>query len=324
MILITGSAGYIGSEICKKLDELEIDYVGIDNLKYSNKNNIYDKKKFIKTCISNKSTINKILRKKKIQTVIHCAAYAYVLDAESKKKYYIENNVIKTKKFINYTIENQIDNFIFLSSSNIYSENDKLSIFKETDIKKPKNLYGKTKLYIENFLINKKNKYKNITILRLFNIIGLTKEFTPLNKNNFKYQRFLFKIFYQIKNNKPINLKFFKNKNSDKKKFPERDFLDIRDLVDLIGLISKKTNIKKSLNIYNVGRGKSQSLKEIIKYIKLYSKKKKLIINYSKLHEKEYFFTKSSIKKIKKKFSWSPKISIKKSILSYYKYLLIK
>ena len=42
MILITGSAGYIGSEICKKLDELEIDYVGIDNLKYSNKNNIYD------------------------------------------------------------------------------------------------------------------------------------------------------------------------------------------------------------------------------------------------------------------------------------------
>ena len=52
----------------KKFDVLIIDYVDIDNLKYSNKNNIYDKKKFIKTCISNKSNINKIL--KKIQTQI--------------------------------------------------------------------------------------------------------------------------------------------------------------------------------------------------------------------------------------------------------------
>ncbi len=121
MILITGCAGYIGSEICKKFEELKINYVGIDNLKYSNKYNIYNKKKFIKTCISSKNIINKVLKEKKIQTIIHCAAYAYVLDAEKNKKYYFNNNIKTTQKFINYSIKNKIDNFIFLSSSNVYS-----------------------------------------------------------------------------------------------------------------------------------------------------------------------------------------------------------
>lgn len=323
MILITGCAGYIGSEICKKFEELKINYVGIDNLKYSNKYNIYNKKKFIKTCISSKNIINKVLKEKKIQTIIHCAAYAYVLDAEKNKKYYFNNNIKKTKKFINYSIKNKIDNFIFLSSSNVYSEKNKLSIFEETDEKKPKNYYGKTKLNIENFLINKKNKFKNITILRLFNIIGLTKRFMPYNKNNFRYQRILFKIFNHIKKKKPISINFFKKKNFDKKIFPKRDFLDIRDLTSLISAISKKKINKRGLKIYNVGKGKSQSLIKIVEYIKLHSKKK-LLLRFNELHKKEYFFTMSSIKKIKKDFKWKPKISLKKSVLSYYKHLLIK
>jgi UDP-glucose 4-epimerase len=323
MILITGSAGYIGSEICKKFEELKINYIGIDNLKYSNEYNIHNKKKFIKTCFSNDKIINKILKEKKIQTIIHCAAYAYVLDAEKNKKYYFNNNIKKTKKFIEYSIKNKIDNFIFLSSSNVYSEKKKNSSFREMDKKKPKNYYGKTKLVVENFLINKKNKFKNITILRLFNIIGLTKKFTPYDKDNFKYQRILFKMFNQMKKKKPININYFKKDIYDKKIFPERDFLDIRDLTNLVSSISKKIDDKKGLKIYNVGKGKSQSLMKIAEYLKLYSGKK-LLIKFKELHKKEYLFTMSSIKKIKKDFKWSPKISLKKSILSYYKHLLIR
>ena len=44
MILITGCAGYIGSELCKKFSLLDIGYIGVDNLSYSYKNNIFDKK----------------------------------------------------------------------------------------------------------------------------------------------------------------------------------------------------------------------------------------------------------------------------------------
>ena len=48
MILITGSAGYIGSQICKEFEKLKIKYIGIDCLKYSYENNIYNKKKIFK------------------------------------------------------------------------------------------------------------------------------------------------------------------------------------------------------------------------------------------------------------------------------------
>ena len=59
MILITGSAGYIGSEICKLLEEKKIKYIGVDSLKYTYVSNIFNKKNFIKFCISNKKKLIK-------------------------------------------------------------------------------------------------------------------------------------------------------------------------------------------------------------------------------------------------------------------------
>jgi UDP-glucose 4-epimerase len=47
MILVTGCAGYIGSHICYILKKKRINFIGIDNLKYSNKENIISKKKFL-------------------------------------------------------------------------------------------------------------------------------------------------------------------------------------------------------------------------------------------------------------------------------------
>ena len=123
MILITGSAGYIGSELCKKFEKLKIDYMGVDNLKYSYKYNIFNIKRFQKCCFSNETQISNIIKKFNIKCVIHTAAFAYVNDAEKNKKKYYLNNISKTKKFIKLIIRKNVKNFIFLSSSNVYSEN---------------------------------------------------------------------------------------------------------------------------------------------------------------------------------------------------------
>ena len=53
MILVTGSAGYIGSEICSNFERLKIKHIGIDNLKYSYKINVSNNRNFKKCCISN-------------------------------------------------------------------------------------------------------------------------------------------------------------------------------------------------------------------------------------------------------------------------------
>ena len=173
MILLTGSAGYIGSHISHIFEKNKIKYIGIDNLSKSSTTNIINKKRFLKLDYGNKSKMIKFLTSNSFSSVIHCAAYAYVLEGERKKKIYFYNNVRQTKKFINQCIKKKIQNFIFLSSSNVYEDSNTKKIENsKIKISHIKNNYGKTKFLIEKFLLSKKKNFKNLIILRLFNIAG--------------------------------------------------------------------------------------------------------------------------------------------------------
>lgn len=309
MILVTGCAGYIGSQLCHVLKKKKISFVGIDNLKYSNKKNIILKKKFYKHDISSFRT-SKLIKKKNITTVIHCAAYSYVIDGEINKTKYNNNNVKQTKKFINICKKNSVQNFIFLSSSNVYR--DGKSIFNEIDAKKPKNTYGKNKLEIENYL--KKKKFNNLIILRLFNVVGLLKVFYifKFNKNN--YQRLFFRL---VEKKRLPQLRYYKIKK--KIIYPKRDFIDISDLVNLFLKIINKMKTQKINKIFNVGNGKATSINFISKLFKKYNKKLKFL-NPSLITDKELASTKADVKLVKKYFNWKPVKTVKSSVLSTIKY----
>ena len=151
----------------------------------------------------------------------------------------------------------------------------------------------------------------------MFNIIGLTKKFNPKNIKNFNYQRLLFKIHSNLKKQVPIILNFYKK--LDKIIFPTRDFLDIADLANLMIKLLKFKQ-KKSINIFNVGKGQSYSLDKIIKTIEMI-RGNKVLIKYKELNNIEYENTLASIEKIGKNVKWKPKISLIKSLKSYDKYL---
>ena len=314
MILVTGSTGYIGSQITKYFDNNGVKYVGIDDFRHSSSKNISNKKKFIKTDFNNSAIVNKIIHKYKIETIIHCAASSYVLEGEIKKKQYLQNNYKNTKKFIDLCEKSLINNFIFMSSSNVYSDSSKA--YSEKDKKKPKNIYGKSKLKIEKHL--QKKKFKNTIILRLFNIVGLANKFITTNKINKKYQRLINNLF-NTNSKKNLSIRYKNNKN--RLIYPSRDFLDIRDLLVLIKKIITSLNKKKLNNIIvNVGSGKSIAINNII-YI--YNKKFNFNINptFVKIDNKEIMITKANIKKVNKIFKWKPKVSLLNSLKSYKKYL---
>ena len=306
MILITGSSGYIGSEIANFLEQKNIKYIGIDNHVYSSSKNIINKKKHFKIDISN-NKIGKLIRKNKITTIIHCAALSYVLDAEKNKKRYIQNNIRKTKKFIDLCKNLNVKNFIFLSSSNVYSEN--LKIFSEKNLIKPINLYGKTKVIIEKYL--QTLNFKSLIILRLFNVVGMTKKFHVYKFKGINYQRLFFKLASQ-QSKFHINYKIIKNK----KNFPKRDFIDIKDVSYVILKFLNKIKSKSIVETFNLGSGVATSVIDICKAFN-----KNNNIKFKKTSKKELSITKANISKIKNFLSWRPKVKIKDSVKSTQKFI---
>ena len=313
--MITGSTGYIGSHLYFYLEKKNINFIGIDNLSYSYKENVSKKQKHFFFDISNKKKVENLIIKFKSKTIIHCAASSYVLEGEKYKKKYYLNNIYKTKKFIDICLKYKIENFIFLSSSNVYSEKSNKLFFSESNQTLSKNYYGKTKIVIERYLT--KNKFKKLIILRLFNIIGIFNDkFNPYEFKKKNYQRLIFKLLQNFKKNKISKINIIKKNN--KNFFPARDFVDILDLnnilFSLIKKLSKKNKIKEILNI---GSGRITSINKVVNIINQ-KFNNKLKIKYVSLPKKEFVSTKASIKNLVKYLNYFPKISLNKSIKSHY------
>ena len=305
MILVTGATGYIGSHICKILEKKRINYIAIDNLSSSSLKNIKNKKIFYKIDFSSNKTLS-IIKKKKIQTVIHSGAFTFPSESEKKKKKYYNNNIKKTKKFIDYCKKANVKKFIFLSSSNVY----KFKI-NSSPLVKPENYYGYTKLYIEKYI--KKKSFNNLIILRLFNIAGFIKGFNFFEYKT-KYRRIMPSICSSVIENSKIYI--YGKKTSRGFYYSERDYLHINDFVKLIIILLKK-NIK--YQIFDIGSCKAISLKKIINIFEKITKKK---INYS-LKEKrigELDYTCCLNKRIQKEVNWKPTKNIESIVKSTLKW----
>ena len=305
MILVTGAAGYIGSHICEKLEKLKIDYIAIDNLSSGSLKNINNKKKFYKIDFSSNKTLS-IIKKKKIQIVIHSGAFTFPSESEIKKKKYYNNNIKKTKKFIDYCKKANVKKFIFLSSSNVYKFKSNSS-----PLVKPENYYGYTKLYIERYLTKK--SFNNLIILRLFNIAGFIKGFNFFEYKT-KYRRIMPSICSSVIENSEIYI--YGKKTPRGFYYSKRDYLHIDDFVKLIIILLKK-NIK--YKIFDIGSCKAISLKKIISIFEKITKKK---INYS-LKEKrigELDYTCCLNKGIQKEVNWKPTKNIESIVKSALKW----
>ena len=309
MILLTGAAGYIGSHLSYQFKINQIPFIGIDNFSAGNNFNI-SHARIKKVDIGEKKKILYLLKKYNIQHVIHAAAFSYPVESELKKNKYKINNYLKTKKFIDCFNNRDLKSFIFLSSSNVYSEKSKLS-YKETDRVKPKNVYGKYKYLIERYLLKKKNIEK-IIVLRLFNVVGFLENF-KFNQHASKNQRLITSVIRSMKSYKPIYLNYYKSKN--KLISPQRDFIEVNDVIKIIIKILRNLSKFENYSIFNIGSGKKISLETIINKIKRFGKMK-LVIKKRVINPKELNVTWCSKSKIEKKLSIKLNINIDKIIKS--------
>lgn len=314
-ILITGGAGYIGSHIIESLNKNKYKTFILDNLSSGYKELINKKSIFFKVDLNNVKRIKTIIKKNKIESVIHLAALLDINESQKNPKKYIDNNFIGTKKLLEACVESNIKNFIFSSTAAVYK--DGTYKVKENSILKPKSVYGKTKLNAEKIIEKelKKNKI-NYAILRFFNVCGAS----PSNKiGQINSYDLLFKNLASsvLKKNPKINI--YGNNYNTKDGTCIRDFIHVSDISDIhIKILKKISKIKKSY-ILNCGYGIGRSVKEIVKSFEKISNKKIKII-YKKRRNADLSQIIANNNKLLELIKWKPKfnnlsIMVKTSII---------
>ena len=170
-ILVIGGAGYIGSQLSYMLSDNNIIHTVIDNLSTGNKKLINPKASFFKVNYGDKKKITQIIKKKKINCIIHLAASISVPESMKKPIKYYDNNVINLINLLDAVKEAKVKFFLFSSTAAVFGDVNK--IVSEKDFKNPNNIYGKTKLIGEDLIkYYAKNMKFNYAILRYFRLLS--------------------------------------------------------------------------------------------------------------------------------------------------------
>ena len=274
-ILITGGAGYIGSHITEKLIKKKKNIFIVDNLSTGYKSLINKKSKFYKININNLKELKKIIKKNRIDSIIHLAASASISDNQNDKKLFYKNNVEGTSNLINACRGSSVKSFVFSSTAAVYKGSNK----KVTELSKiePKSVYGTTKLKAEKIIIKNLKKLKiNYAILRYFNVVGASqsKKIGPLNKNDTLFKNISTSIF-----KKNTDIKIYGNNFNTKDGTCIRDYIHVSDLSEIhIKILKKIEKVKKSV-ILNCGYGNGISVKQVVdRFIKISKRDANIII----------------------------------------------
>ena len=150
-VLVTGGAGYIGSHAVKVLLQKGYDVVVVDNLETGHKEAVDEKAKLYIGDIADEKLMHKVFTENEIIGVIHFAAYSLVGESMTNPHKYYENNVSKTNHLLEAMVQHNVKNLVFSSTAATYGEPERVPIL-ETDPQIPTNVYGQTKLSMEQMI----------------------------------------------------------------------------------------------------------------------------------------------------------------------------
>jgi len=150
-VLVVGGAGYIGSHCVRQLIAAGHRPVVLDNLVFGHRAAVPPDVPLYTANLGNESEVGRILRKEKIELVMHFAAYAYVGESVTDPLKYYFNNVVATLHLLRCMLGLGVKKFVFSSTCATYGIPERMPIV-ETLPQAPINPYGQTKLDVENAL----------------------------------------------------------------------------------------------------------------------------------------------------------------------------
>lgn len=277
-ILVTGAAGFIGSNLCLRIltEQKETVVIGIDNMNDYYDVNIKkwrldqlkefaDRFIFIKGNIADKSLINKVFSEYKPEIVVNLAAQAGVRYSISNPDAYIESNIIGFYNILEacrHSYDNEatgVKHLVYASSSSVYGSNKKIPYSTDDKVDNPVSLYAATKKSNE-LMAHAYSKLYNIpsTGLRFFTVYG------PAGRPDMAYFGFTNKLI------KGETIKIFNYGNC------KRDFTYIDDIVEGVIRIMNKAPERKTgedglpippYKVYNIGNNQPENLLDFVQIL---------------------------------------------------------
>ena len=267
-ILVTGAAGFIGSNLVKKLfkENLEYKVIGIDNmndyydvrLKEQRLNELleYANFTFIKGNIADKGLINDVFDNYQPQIVVNLAAQAGVRYSITNPDAYIESNLIGFYNILEACRHHEVEHLVYASSSSVYGSNKKVPYSTDDKVDNPVSLYAATKKSNE-LMAHAYSKLYNIpsTGLRFFTVYG------PAGRPDMAYFGFTNKL---VKGEK---IQIFNYGNC------KRDFTYVDDIVEGVYRVMMKAPEKQvgedglpipPYNVYNIGNNSPENLLDFV------------------------------------------------------------
>ena len=317
--LLTGCAGFIGSNLLERLLKEKQKVIGIDNLSngfIKNLESVRDSLdpelwknfEFIEADICQKHICEKIT--KNVDFVLHQAAYGSVPRSFNEPDLYTQNNIQGSLNIFRSSIKNNVKRVVYASSSSVYGDIEELPKFEE-NIGKTLSPYALSKFVCEEFARLFSNDQTKFVGLRYFNVFG------PRQNPDGPYAAVIPKWIEKIFDNQKVEI------YGDG--LTSRDFCFVSNVVD-VNIISALQELEENYNIVNVAGGKRVSLNDLHECLaKHFDDESEISLSqpvYLDFRKGDVKHSLASTNRLKNLYNYSPKVAFEEGIattISWYK-----
>ena len=305
-LLITGGAGFIGSEFVRQAVEKGYEVVVVDKLTYAGDlerlKSVEDKIKFYKVDITNREFIEYIFMKEKPKAIVHWAAESHVDRSILDPYIFIHTNVIGTQVLLDVAKESNIEKFINIATDEVYGELGEEGQFFEDTPLKPNSPYSVSKASAD-MLARAYHKTYRLPVI------------TVRPSNNYgpwQYpEKLIPVIILKAINNEPVPV-YGEGKNI-------REWLYVSDCAEAVFEILEKGRVGE---IYNVGSGEERRNIEVVKTILNILGKSEGLIRFVKDRPGHDYRYSLNTKKIESQIGWKAKVKFEEGLQKTVKWYL--